>query len=572
MKVVETNRKETKPRWLKVVYIIAIIALIIIALNIALSFIASKKLHSFVNENKQGLDIDIEYTRVNILNRSIKIGGISVSPDTIVPDFNIAINVIKVSGIGVLEILSGDSATIRKILIEDVVSNGDFEYLLNLKKSNNADTASKSTKPFSLDVHKIILDNIRMDSVYMPGVFPFQNVSGLNMKILDVKLNISDGETSYAVGDAILNIDNSKFLLPGEYYNLEFYKFNLSFEDSVVGIDSFRLIPNYGFYEFGQKKGKQTDRFVVGIDKLVLSGFDFNKAVQKKGIFADKLILQKLFLKVFRDKRLPFDYNNYPPLPQQALNRLKFPLNIKVAKINNMFVEYSEINDVSDKPGFVSLNDLNISIENIANKLSHSPKDNIVINGKGLLYGSGKIVSEYIFPINAENDTFFFNGTAENFEMSLLNKMVTPLTSMEITGGMLHKATFNGSANPVYSGGTFEMLYNDLSFEILRNNSKDEPEKPKGFLSFLAKSIVRSNNPTGHQDPKIVGMFFKRDPNKGFFNFYWKTILSGIRFTALPGNQIKAQDEILPPKTRREKREAKKEARKEERELKRIKK
>ncbi|MFC2107761.1 hypothetical protein ACFLRY_05455 [Bacteroidota bacterium] len=571
MKVVKPKRKAPKPWWVKVIIILTIIAFIIITLNIVISYIASKKIRSAFEKNKYGLSIDMDYARVNILTRSIKLAGLSVNPDTAVPEFNIEIEKIKLSGIGIIKILSGDGANIGLVYLEEPVFKGNFDYLLDLMTHKKADSSNSSSKPFAVFIHKIILEKAKMDSVIMPGVFPFQDVSSLDLEIMDVHLKMSDGKTTYDIGDAKLDIEKSKFLIPGEYYNIEFFRFNLNFQDSLIGIDSFRLIPNYGFYEFGEKKGLQTDRFVVGVDKLSLMGFDFNNAIHNKGIFADDMLIQKLYLKVFRDKRIPFDYDNYPPLPQQALNKLKFPLNIKQATISNMFVEYSEINNVSDKPGFVRISDLNITLENIANRLSKSAKADFVVNGSGLLYGSGKISAEYIFPIYAVNDTFFFNGTAENFEMSQLNQMVTPLTNVEVTAGILHKATFSGSANPVYSGGTFEMLYNDLSFNILKEEVKDQPEKTKSFITFLAKSVIRSNNPIGNKDPKVVSMFFKRDPNKGFFNFYWKSILSGIKNTALPGNQVKTQDDILPPKTKAEKKEAKKEARKEEKALKKIK-
>lgn len=571
MKVVKPRRKGPKPWWLKLIYVFAIIALIVLTLNVIVSYIATKKMRSAAEASSSGLAIDFNYVRVNILNRSVKVSGVNIKPDTAVADFNINIDKVKLSGIGILKIFSGEGASIRKILIKEPVVKGNLDYLFSLKAEKKQDTIEKQGEEFSISIHRIILEDLQMDSVMIPSKLPFQDVSGLTMEIRDIILKATDDRIDYSVGDAELIVDDSRFLLPGEFYNIEFFKLDVSLSDSSVIIDSFRLIPNYGFYEFGRKKGIQTDRFVVGIDKLSLQGLDLEKAIRNEGIYARDLDLQKLFLKVFRDKRIPFDYNNFPPLPQQALNKLSFPVLIKHAEVSNTFVEYAEINDVSDSPGNVQVTDLSIDIDNLANRASNTEIEDITVSGEGKLYGSCEIVAEYIFPIYACNDTFFFNGTAENLEMSKMNQMVTPLTNMEITGGMLHKASFNGSANPVYSGGTFEMLYNDLSFEILKGNTRDEPEKPKGFLSFVAKRVVRSNNPIGNHDPKVVTMFFKRDINKGFFNFYWKTILSGIKFTALPGNQIKVQDEILPPKTNKQKRDAKKEARKERRELKRMK-
>ena len=84
-----------------------------------------------ISGNDMALAIDIDYARVNILTRSVKIGGLTVKPDTNVPDFSIAIDKVKISGIGLFRILSGEGVHIGKILLDEAVFKGNFEHVAN---------------------------------------------------------------------------------------------------------------------------------------------------------------------------------------------------------------------------------------------------------------------------------------------------------------------------------------------------------------------------------------------------------------------------------------------------------
>lgn len=546
MKTDHLITKKARPRWIKLLYILAIIALTLIILNIVASSIATRKIRNILQKSHPCVTVDFDYTRVNILNRSVKIGGVELKSDTTVPDFRIHINQIKISGIGILRLITGKSASIRKVELKKPEIKGNLDYLVNFKKTDKAiaqDTVSSETKKaFTVHVHKIHLADAKIDSVIIPGVFPFQDIENANIKLYDFDLFLGDDKAEYTLGDAIVEMKKAQFRLPGDYYNIDFRNLHVRMKDSTIHIDSFNLTPNYGKYKFGNVKGIQTDRFEVRIGKLGIHGFDLNSVLKNKGLLIREIAIDGLLLHVFRDKRLPFDYTNFPPLPQQALNKLKFPVAVNDILVSNMFVEYSEINNVSNDPGVIFLDDLKIAVNNFANRQSNPTEANIVINGEGMLLGECPVVVEFILPINTVNDTFYFNGAASELDMAKLNQMVQPLTNVHVTSGNLAAAEFHGSANGEYSGGTFKMLYQDLAFEILKGADVNEPAKPKAFLSFVAGTVVRESNPIADHDPKIVEMYFERDKNKGFFNFFWKSLLSGIKSTALPGHNINKED------------------------------
>lgn len=523
-------------------YVVAILALVIIIINIIASNIADTKIRKALQKNYPGLSIDLNNVRVNIVNRSVKLSGIELLPDTSSLDFRINIGELKITGIGIFGLISGKSADIRKVELKRPEIKGNLDFLINRnkdKKAVNHKTGTPDTgKSFSAHIHKIYLADARFDSVIMPGIVSFQDIENATVKLYDFKLNTGADSTHYTIGDALMNLETARITLPGDYYDIKFSGLQIRMKDSIVKIDSFNMIPRYGKYEFGKVKGKQTDRFEVGIGKLGIQGFDMNTMLKNEGLLVRNININGLLLHIFRDKRLPFDYTNFPPLPPQALNKLKFPFTVNHINVSDMFVEYSEVNNVSDNPGIVFLTDLKINVINLANRQSNSTKENILIQGEGMLLGECPVKGDFTLPINAINDTFYFSGAAGELDMTKLNQMVKPLSNVQITGGNLHSAEYHGSANGDYSGGTFMMLYKDLSFEILKGKNKDEPAKAKGFLSFVAGAVARDKNPMPGNDPKIVEMYFERDKNKGFFNFFWKSLLSGIKSTALPGHNI----------------------------------
>ncbi len=85
----------------------------------------------------------------------------------------------------------------------------------------------------------------------------------------------------------------------------------------------------------------------------------------------------------------------------------------------------------------------------------------------------------------------------------------------------------------MYSSGTMTMLYHDLDMQAMK---KKDGEATNKFLSWSVNSLLRKNNPRKGKDKqaKAASMFFQRDIEKGFGNFFWKTLFSGMKATMLP--------------------------------------
>ena len=96
----------------------------------------------------------------------------------------------------------------------------------------------------------------------------------------------------------------------------------------------------------------------------------------------------------------------------------------------------------------------------------------------------------------------------------------------EIKSGNVNSLMFSAQANDTYAFGNLNFGYDNLKILLLKNG-KDGKEK--GLLSFLANTfVVKSANPLNDKF-RAGEMNFKRDKTKSILNYWWKTVLSGLK-------------------------------------------
>ncbi len=153
---------------------------------------------------------------------------------------------------------------------------------------------------------------------------------------------------------------------------------------------------------------------------------------------------------------------------------------------------------------------------------------------KGRVMNKASLGVQFIFPLAVKSDTFYFSGDVYGpVPFSVFNPAIYPAAGLKFNDGILDTLTFSGSANPIYSSGTMLMLYHNLGLQAMK---KKEVQTANKFLSWGVNSLIRKNNPRigEGKEAKAVSMFFLRNVEKGFGNFFWKTLFSGMKATILP--------------------------------------
>jgi hypothetical protein len=248
-----------------------------------------------------------------------------------------------------------------------------------------------------------------------------------------------------------------------------------------------------------------------------------------------------MYLRVFRDKRLPFKKIE-KRLPIQVLQQLAFGLSIDTLEIRKSFIEYEEFAEKSTTSGSVSFDDLNAVIYNINNDARETDGKTVMI-ARANLMGEADLRVRSEFPWNNSRKCLI-EGTLQNLSLTKVNSLMQSVTNVKAESGKLKKLNFQFAYNSIRSDGKLELNYRDLKLitfkddevpkhvarkrrEKLREVNKEE-NKLKSWIvnNFLIRKNVDEKDPEDERTGTIV---FYRDIHRSIFNYWWKSLLSGLR-------------------------------------------
>ncbi|RLD82282.1 MAG: hypothetical protein DRJ15_02045 [Bacteroidetes bacterium] len=560
------NRK----RWL--IFIGSILLLLIILILFANSFL-SKKADAMLRIELSKMDsteyvIDFEKVRVNIFSRSVKIFDVSVKPtdatlenvkssQLAMPVLDLKLEQIKVSSVSVMKALRGEEFDIGGISLRkaDISIYGHGE----LFKKNAHQDGGKSI--FSSDtvvetgikearLNSFKLDISRLCYVDLSKGDTLLETKDLNITVSDLWLHQPENDTSshvLEVDDIEIALSSHSMELPGGFYRLETSSLEMSYKDGEFSLDSLKLIPAYPKGRFSKAFGKQTDRFEVTAGNIFIGGIVFDSLMNKK-LIADEIRLSSPRADICRDKRVARDMSIFPKLFQTSVAQLPIQVYVKSVNASKAYVNYQEIVKDSDQAGSVVLDQLVLNIKGMCN-YPDSIKNGqaLLVEANALLMGKSSFKIYLNLPIGNHAEYFTFHGHADAFPASNLNSLIQPLAAIEATGGSVNSVDFYAMAMNDTTAGRINFKYSDLEVAVLKKKKNEEGlVKENKFYSFAAQTAIHKNNPSHGKEVRIARMSFVRDPNKGFFNYIWKTLQHGLITTLTPGKKHLATDESWP--------------------------
>jgi hypothetical protein len=540
----------------KTYLITSIVIFILVILILVLSFfagnLAEAEVRAYLKKHPpKGFRIEFEDIGVRIWSRSVRVKGINILSTTdsismhkpgLEPE-SLKIRSIELSGIRIIKALKGEDFKIGRIAIKDpqllLLTEGSiFSAKKSIEKSKETRSDTAHHKLFkSLHVGRFILENGElnvMDSISSKSLL---SAKKLGLELEDITLDSS--LKVLGASEIDVSVYETNLTLPGDLYELQFSLLKVAKYDSSIRINRLKLIPLYPEYEFARKFGKQTDRFSVEIERLGIEGVHFDSLLSMQNPNVRLVEIDSLYVSIFRDKSVPFDFSNFPKLPHEALRTMEKPMTIEKVTINDGYAEYYEHEIGAEEPGMVFFDRINGSILNITSDSSRISQNPVMeVHARMMLYGKGEMDASINMPLNDPMDNFTFKAEVGTFEVSEANRMIKPGNMVDVSKGTIDKLTLTGSASPYLGKGNMTMLYHDLEIELLKEN-KEGQLKRKWFMSTVANEIVKSANPLRNQPAREVSMYFERDMNKGIINFLWKTCFSGIKETLKPTKHIK---------------------------------
>lgn len=302
----------------------------------------------------------------------------------------------------------------------------------------------------------------------------------------------------------------------------------------TLSLDAFSFHPTPGKDEFIANSPYQTDYITLQTGPVIAKQFNIDAYISDTTLQADAISINNTIMKVFRDKRKPFQTGVVKPLPVSMLKKLPIRVDINSIDINDMDVEYAELNEKTNQTGVVTVKRMNGKISGASN-YNLDNNDSLTIDAEGWLMDSARIklyVKEsYADPLAG----FLLDARIGPFDGKILNPILIPLASIRLESGKMDTVFIQVTGGEYISTGEMKMLYRDLKIKFLNNTNNGKKRPVRGFASFLANTFIKNSNRS-----RTSTIFFKRIREKSAINYIVKIALNGASSTIGIKNNDKA--------------------------------
>ncbi|WP_246254393.1 AsmA family protein [Pedobacter foliorum] len=533
--------------------------------------------------------IDFRDIRLNLITGSAVLDSVTLTPDTTVFNqlkelklaptnlFQIKLARLQLSRIGVLTAYFKKRITMNSIIMEQPSINV-IHYKVVKKtdtvayKGSLYDQISKSLKSIHVKTIKII----DADFDYINGATskPLNSIKHLNINVNDLLVDsLSQFDTTRFYYTKDINFELTGYRSTGKdkMYTIKIDTVAGSVKNKAIRIKGLQMIPLYPDLTFTRKYKYGKDRCDLTFNEIAFNGVDFTKLSSEGNLYARSLSIGPAKAGIFVNRELPAppNFDKARNFPHIALKRLPIETIIDSVKLSNIDVAYTEYNPITQKRGTVYFQNLSGNILNLTNDSLQLVKSNHAIAKlTALVMKTSRINITINFNLTDKNAAFSYKGNVGPMDMVVLNPMVKNMGLVEIESGQMQGTDFDIQANVKGASGVVHFYYKNLKIKLLKEGENGGIGKKKGFLSFLANSLlIEDANPSKGAAPRKARVVFERTPAASFFNLLWKGIFIGMRETVGLGSvPVKTPEEAMEKiKDKKQERREKREARRKER-------
>jgi hypothetical protein len=305
----------------------------------------------------------------------------------------------------------------------------------------------------------------------------------------------------------------------------------ISYQDRNVILEQVKFGPTIGQYDYLRRLGFQSDAIDATVEQVTIEDLDVEAYLIDQKFKAHALVLDKLELGVFRDKRLPLKSGVIKPMPQELMQNASFFLELDSVILRDGKVRYTEFGPKSMLPGSISFQEMNASLAPfyLMKKGEAYPVEfssvavTAKLMGDGDLVLNGEMYFEKPYPMDV-------NISMDEFDLRLANNLLSTGTFVRIVDGRVLDGKWKFRLDENEAIGDMDFLYEDLKIEFLDSLSLEKGSGRLGLYTFLANTLARKNNPRSFWNKRVNSdIYFERDPSKFVFGTWMKATFSGIK-------------------------------------------
>jgi hypothetical protein len=278
-------------------------------------------------------------------------------------------------------------------------------------------------------------------------------------------------------------------------------------------------------YELGHVLGHQATWYELQIDSI--SALNSNSFFEGDTLAIEKVEVAGLTALMFRDKRLQFPNIPDKPMIKEMINKIKLPLIVDEFNISEGHITYQEHVTDFDDAGTIYFEELMLKVRNLTTLY---PDSEMRFEASALLMGRGLIEIEGFVPLAKNISISELSGIIYPHDLTIYNPMLNNVAGVHLTSGAIKKSTFQFTYDDEKSKGIIYMAYDNLNVKFIDSNGDISKNKLDYKLkNFIVNSFIIKNDNLRAGDMRIGEIKFQRDPKKSMMNFWWKSLLSGIK-------------------------------------------
>lgn len=384
-------------------------------------------------------------------------------------------------------------------------------------KKNDSAKVSKFDKTFKIE--DLLIKNGSISIINRESDSLIMRTKSMQLQVNDLTYsNAKSLFESIAFEDLDVQVDDLYSQI-SKYENITINKAHLTKEEILIS--DLHFFTKYSKSEFSRIIPHEQDHYNITVDSLVIS----NPSVFKEhdtliNVFSDHTVLSNPSVQIYRDK-LVYDDNRYKKMYSEMLRNLKFKLLIDSMELNHGQLLYTERVKPDNKPGEISISDLNISLKNVGN-VKQEEETKIIANAKFMDHAPFNV--DWNFKVGSLNDQFLFKAEINNLRAQDLNRFTEPNLNKRLEGKLERTyLTIDGNTNT--SNVDLKVQYDQFDIVALKKNKKEKNKVlSKAINIFVSKDSKKSQD--GFKSGSKTGI--ERNKTKSIFNFILHNLEMGL--------------------------------------------
>ena len=481
------------------------------------------KIHSSINKSTGAYLVKIGNVHISVFRSAVELKNISIQSkpeQTVDPAIT-----------GEIESLSLVKIRLIKALFKKDIDIGEVTFFNSNfagKISFPEESGQAATSPVNIRVDNLIFDQINLDIASDSTAQSYALTEGV-LKIYGLQVEKLDSLTPAIIGS--LEFEAREFITvsPDSMYTISVTDINYSATSNILAAGIFSINPNYTYYEFTSRHHFETDRIEGLFSRVSVHGFSAVNYITSGDLISSFIEIGEMDMDVFRDKRKEFRHVNKPSLQELIYD---YPGNIHIDSIAVLGggITYREHAQEANDHGMISFNNLNALICTISNDTIYKTKEEFLeIKAEALLMDTARITLLFKGRIFDSQSTYSLQGSLSGMEVPALNPILENNAFIFVESGKIDEMNFSLTANNTKATGSMNLLYHDLKIKVINKQTDETSGLKEQLISFIANMVVINENPKPGKEVRVGIIDFERDPEKFIFNYWVKSLLSGIK-------------------------------------------